>query len=116
MVFCLPPPPAAGFTPPMRLKFGWKRPPVTPSIRSMSRSRSRMAYIRGVGAPNSAGNEQRNTRWFEMRNSSDRITLMYWARSGASTPMSRSAATMKGTSLANPEIQSMRLTSAVIWA
>jgi hypothetical protein len=99
----------------MRLKLGWKRAPVTPSIRSISRSRSRMAYMSGVGAPNSEGNEHMKTRWLEMRNSSDRITRMYCARGGASIPMRRSAATMNGTSLANPEIQSMRLTSAVIW-
>ena len=51
-----------------------------------------------------------------MRNSSDRITRMYCARAGGSIPMRRSAATMNGTSLANPETQSMRFTRAVIWA
>ena len=99
----------------MRLKLGWKRPPVTPSIRSITRSRSRMAYMSGVGAPSSDGKEHRKMRWLEMRDISERITRMYCARSGASTPISRSAATMNGTSLANPETQSMRLTSAVIW-
>ena len=51
-----------------------------------------------------------------MRNISVRISRMYCARSGASTPISRSAATMKGTSLAKPDTQSMRFTRAVIWA
>ncbi len=81
----------------------------------MTRSRSRMAYMSGVGAPSSDGKEHRKTRWLEMRDSSERITRMYWARSGGSMPIRRSAATMNGISLANPEIQSMRLTSAVIW-
>ena len=50
------------------------------------------------------------------RNISVRISLIHWARSGGSTPMSALTASMKGTSLANPETQSMRLTSVVIWA
>jgi hypothetical protein len=60
--FVLEPPPYAGFTPPMRLKFGWKRPPVTVSMRSSTRSRSRRACISGVGAPSSRGNDDMNTR------------------------------------------------------
>ena len=40
---------------------------------------------------------------------------MYWARGGASTPMSCSAAWMNGTSLAKLDSQSIRLISVVIW-
>ena len=51
----------------------------------------------------------------EMRAISVRIRRMNWARSGGSTPISLSAATMKGISLAYPDTQSIRLISAVIW-
>ena len=54
-------------------------------------------------------------RWEEIRAISVRMRRMYWARSGASTPMSFSVATMKGISLAYPETQSIRLIRAVIW-
>ena len=40
---------------------------------------------------------------------------MYWARGGASIPMSSSAARMKGTSLANDDSQSIRLIRVVTW-
>ena len=49
-----------------------------------------------------------------MRASSKRIVRMYCARGGASISMSFSAARMNGTSLANDESQSIRLTSVVI--
>jgi hypothetical protein len=49
-----------------------------------------------------------------MRAISVRTSRMYWARGGGSISMSRSAATMNGTSLAKPDTQSMRLTSVVI--
>ncbi len=112
--FWVGPAPALGFTPPIRLKLGWKRPPVTDSMRSSTRSRSRNANMRGVAAPSSSGNEARNIKCDEMRAISVRIRRTYWARSGTSSSMSRSAATMNGISLAKPDTQSMRLISAVI--
>ena len=48
-----------------------------------------------------------------MRDSSKRIVRMYWARGGASTSISFSAARMNGTSLAKLPSQSMRLISVV---
>ena len=48
-----------------------------------------------------------------MRDSSKRIVRIHLARSGASTPISSSAARMKGTSLAKLPSQSMRFTSVV---
>ena len=68
----------------------------------------------GVAAPSSSGYEERNTRWEEMRAISVRMRRMYCARGGGSIPMSRSTATMNGISLAKPDTQSMRFTSAVI--
>jgi len=44
---------------------------------------------------------------------SKRIVRIHWARSGASTSISCSAARMKGTSLAKLPSQSMRFTSVV---
>ena len=49
-----------------------------------------------------------------MRDSSVRMVRMYCARGGASMPMSCSAASMNGTSLAKLDSQSMRLMSVVI--
>ena len=48
-----------------------------------------------------------------IRLSSKRIVRMYWARGGASMPISFSAARMNGTSLAKLPSQSMRLISVV---
>ena len=48
-----------------------------------------------------------------IRDSSNRIVRMYWARGGASISISFSAARMNGTSLAKLPSQSMRLTSVV---
>ena len=48
-----------------------------------------------------------------MRDSSKRMVRIHWARGGASTSMSFSAARMNGTSLAKLPSQSMRLTSVV---
>ena len=48
-----------------------------------------------------------------MRESSVRVVRIHLARGGASTPMSCSAASMNGTSLAKLESQSMRLMSVV---
>ena len=47
------------------------------------------------------------------RDISNRIVRIHWARGGASTPMSFSAARMNGTSLAKLPNQSMRLISAL---
>ena len=55
-----------------------------------------------------------NTRWEEMRAISLRMRRIHCARSGGSISISRSAATMNGTSLAKPDTQSMRLTMVVI--
>ena len=49
-----------------------------------------------------------------MRLSSVRMVRMYCARGGASMPISCSAASMNGTSLAKLDSQSMRLMSVVI--
>ena len=48
-----------------------------------------------------------------MRDSSKRIVRIHWARGGASTSISCSAARMNGTSLAKLPSQSMRFTSVV---
>ena len=48
-----------------------------------------------------------------MRLSSNRTVRIHWARGGASTSMRRSAARMKGTSLAKLPSQSMRLIRVV---
>ena len=48
-----------------------------------------------------------------MRLISKRIVRIHWARGGASTSMSCSAARMNGTSLAKLPSQSMRLISVV---
>jgi hypothetical protein len=48
-----------------------------------------------------------------MRDSSNRIVRIHWARGGASMPISFSAARMNGTSLAKLPSQSMRLMSVV---
>ena len=48
-----------------------------------------------------------------MRDSSNRIVRIHWARGGASISISCSAARMNGTSLAKLPSQSMRFTSVV---
>ena len=50
-----------------------------------------------------------------MRLSSNRAVRIHWARGGASTSMSFSAARMNGTSLAKLPNQSMRLMRVVTW-
>ena len=55
----------------------------------------------------------RNNDTLAMRESSNRIVRMYWARGGASISISFSAARMKGTSLAKLPSQSMRFTRVV---
>src|SRR3990170_4456003 len=62
------------------------------SNRSLILSRSRMAYRNGVKAPMSAVNDPKAIRWEEIRLSSQTITRMYSARSGASIPASFSTA------------------------
>ena len=47
--------------PPMRSKFGWKRPPVAPSIRLSTYSRSRKARNTGVTAPICTPRSPRNS-------------------------------------------------------
>ena len=56
-----------------------------------------------------------NTRWEEIRAISVSTSLIHCARGGASTPIRRSAATTNGTSLANPDTQSIRLMMVMIW-
>ena len=97
----------------MRSKFGWKRPPVADSIRFSTRSRSRKAKNTGVMAPSWAPMSPRKSEMLAMRDISKRIVRIHWARGGASTSMSRSAARMKGTSLAKLPNQSMRFTRVV---
>ena len=97
----------------MRSKFGWKRPPVTASIRLSTCSRSRNARNTGVTAPSWTPRSPRNSVMLAIRESSNRIVRIHWARGGASTSISFSAARMNGTSLAKLPSQSMRLTSVV---
>ena len=97
----------------MRSKFGWKRPPVTDSMRLSTCSRSRKAKNAGVTAPSCTPRSPRNNEMLAMRLSSNRIVRMYWARGGASMSISFSAARMNGTSLAKLPSQSMRLTRVV---
>ena len=55
----------------------------------------------------------RNSERLAIRLISKKIVRIHWARGGASTSMSFSAARMNGTSLANEPSQSMRLISVV---
>ncbi len=97
----------------MRSKFGWKRPPVTRSIWSSTNSRSRKAKNTGVTAPSCTPMSPRNRIRLATRLISNSSVRIHWARGGASTSMSCSAARMNGTSLAKLPSQSMRLTSVV---
>ena len=56
----------------------------------------------------------RNNRNVAIRESSVSTVRMYWARGGASMPISISAPEMNGTSFANDDSQSIRLISVVI--
>ena len=105
----------SSFSPPMRSKLGWKRPPVADSIRFRTCSRSRKARNTGVMAPSWVPTSPRNRMRLAWRPSSKKMVRIHWARSGASTPISCSAARMNGTSLQKLPSQSMRLTSVVIW-
>ena len=67
----------------------------------------------GVIAPSCTPRSPRNNETLAIRESSNRIVRMYWARGGASISISFSAARMNGTSLAKLPSQSMRLTSVV---
>ena len=99
--------------PPMRSKFGWKRPPVADSMRFSTYSRSRKAKNTGVMAPNCTPKSPRNKETLAIRDSSNKMVRIHCARGGASTPINFSAAKMNGTSLAKLPSQSMRLTSVV---
>ena len=68
----------------MRSKLGWKRPPVTDSMRLSTCSRSRKAKNTGVTAPSCTPRSPRNSEMLAMRLSSNRIVRMCWARGGAS--------------------------------
>ncbi|CAB4673366.1 unannotated protein [freshwater metagenome] len=103
----------SSFNPPMRSKFGWKRPPVAPSIRFRTYSRSRNAKNTGVTAPSCTPRSPRNKVTFAIRDNSNKMVRMCCARDGASTPINFSAAKIKGTSFANDPSQSMRFTNAV---
>ena len=103
----------SSFSPPMRSKLGWKRPPVALSIRFSTYSRSRNAMNTGVIAPSCTPRSPRNSETLAMRLSSNRMVRIHWARGGASISISFSAARMNGTSLAKLPSQSMRLTSVV---
>ena len=103
----------SSFNPPIRSKFGWKRPPVAASMRFNTCSRSRKAMNTGVTAPNCTPRSPRNNETLAMRESSKRMVRIHCARGGASTPINFSAAKMNGTSLAKLPNQSMRLTNEV---
>ena len=99
----------------MRLKLGWKRPPVArldevedvlAVAEAVERGRERADLEAHLAE------EQQEGR--DAADSSVRIVRMYCARGGASMPMSCSAASMNGTSLAKLDSQSMRLMSVVI--
>ena len=103
----------SSFNPPMRSKFGWKRPPVADSMRFKTYSRSRNAMNTGVIAPNCTPRSPKNSDTFAIRDSSNKMVRIHCARGGASTPINFSAARMNGTSLAKLPNQSMRLISDV---
>ena len=103
----------SSLSPPMRSKFGWKRPPVAASMRFNTYSRSRNAKNTGVTAPSCTPRSPKKSDTLAIRDSSKRMVRMCCARDGASTPINFSAARMKGTSFANEPNQSMRFTSAV---
>ena len=64
-------------------------------------------------APICTPRSPRNSDTLAMRESSNRIVRITWARGGASMPINFSPARMNGTSLAKLPSQSMRLTSVV---
>ncbi len=66
--------------PPMRSKLGWKRPPVAPSIRLSTYSRSRKARNTGVIAPSCTPRSPRNRLTLAILLSSNRIVRMCCAR------------------------------------
>ena len=97
----------------MRSKLGWKRPPVAASIWLSTCSRSRNAKNTGVMAPTCTAMSPRNSVILAILLNSNRMVRIHWARGGASISMRRSAARMKGTSLAKLPSQSMRLMRVV---
>jgi hypothetical protein len=103
----------SSFRPPMRSKFGWKRPPVAASIWLRTNSRSRKAQKAGVWAPSWRARSPTNSVRLAMRDSSKKIVRIQVARGGASISMSCSAARMNGTSLAKLPSQSIRLMRVV---
>ena len=67
----------------------------------------------GVTAPICTPRSPRKSETFAMRLNSNKIVRIHCARGGASTSIKRSAAMMKGTSLAKLESQSIRLIRVV---
>ena len=82
----------SAFTPPMRTYDTVSRAPVISSTRLYNSSRASMKYRNAVIAPNSMALAAMAVRWSVIREISDMITRMYFARSVISRPSNFSTA------------------------